>query len=49
MGNIQGYEEMKNATSRMVAKMKKMFEEKFNDLEKENSLFKEQVIKKNNR
>ena len=29
----------------MMTKMKKMFEEKFNDLEKENNLLKEQFVK----
>ena len=43
---IQGYQEKNNTTTRMMAEMKKMFEENFQNLEKENSLLKEQVTKK---
>ena len=42
---IQGYEEKTSATLGMVAEMK-IFEEKLKNLEKENSLLKEQVTKK---
>ena len=43
---IQGYEEKANATSGMVADMKRMFEEKLENMEKENNLLKEQFTKK---
>ena len=43
---IQSNEVKNNATSGMVTEMKKMFDEKLQNLEKENSLLKEQVIKK---
>ena len=45
MGIIQRYQEKNNATLGMMPEMKKMFEEKFNDLEKENNLLKEQFFK----
>ena len=45
MGIIQSYHEKTNATSTMMNEMKKMFEEKFNDLEKEKNLLKKQFVK----
>ena len=43
---IQGHKEKNNATLGMATKMKKMFDEKLQSLEKENNLLKEQIIKK---
>ena len=43
---VQVYKEKNNATSRMVAEMKNIFEKKLQNLEKENILLKEQVTKK---
>ena len=38
---IQGYEEKNNATTEMMIKMKKMFEERLRTLEMENNVLKE--------
>ena len=46
MGIIQGYMERTNVTLGMVVEMKKMFEEKQKELEKKNTLLKDQMTKK---
>ena len=43
---VQGYEEKNNVTTGMIAKRKKMFEEKLQILEKENDMMKEKTNKK---
>ena len=43
---VQGYEEKNNATTGMMAEMKKMFEEKLQTLEKENDMLKKRPTRK---
>ena len=42
---IQGYEEKNNATIEMMMEMRKMFNEKFQALEKENNVLKQKLGK----
>ena len=42
---IQGYEEKNNATAEMMMEMRKMFDEKFQALEKENNALKQKARK----
>ena len=43
---IQGYEKKNNSSIGMMAEMKKMFEEKLQNMEKENDMLKEKTKKK---